>query len=94
MMNALFLLLAFSVGTADDLDYSLLTDLVVADSGDIYIADPGRRRIVCVSKRWGGDRTIATFSSDGPIVWPGRLALGPKGKLFVSDPRTDRIAGP
>jgi formylglycine-generating enzyme required for sulfatase activity len=92
MMNALLLSLACSLGSAGDLDYSLLTDLVVDDTGDVYVADPGRRRIVCVSKRWGENRTIATFAPDGPIVWPGRLALGPKGKLFVSDPRTHRVA--
>jgi sugar lactone lactonase YvrE len=34
---------------------------------------------------------VAVFDGRGPIVWPGRLALG-GGALFVSDPRTHRVA--
>ena len=72
-------------------EVSLLTDVVVAPEGDVYVADAGRRRILCVSERWGEPRTVVAFGADGPVRWPERLALGEDGALFVADPRTHRV---
>ena len=66
--------------------YSLLTDVAVGPDGDVYVADPGRRRIVCASERWGPARVVFTFDPAGPARWPSRLAVGPGGALYVSDP--------
>lgn len=71
---------------------SLLTDAVRGPSGDVYIADPGLGRIVCVSPEWGAPRTIVRFESGDPIRWPAKLALGGEGRLFVCDPMTHRVA--
>jgi formylglycine-generating enzyme required for sulfatase activity/sugar lactone lactonase YvrE len=56
------------------------------------VADPGRGVILCVSEHWGAPRVVASFDGSGPLVWPGRLALGPAGSLFVADARTHRVA--
>ena len=84
------MLLPFASLPAPD-GFSLFTDVVVAPDGDVYVADPGRGEILCVSERWGPPRVVARCDDAGPLRWPGRLALGPAGSLFVADTRSHRV---
>jgi formylglycine-generating enzyme required for sulfatase activity len=89
MLPTLLLLLT-APAPADPAPYSLLTDVVVAPDGDVFVADAGLARIVCISERWGPPRVVAVF--EDPVRRPGRLALGPDASLFVSFPGEHVVA--
>jgi sugar lactone lactonase YvrE len=70
-----------------------LNGLLVDPSGNLYVADTGRNRLLVLSPAGGLVRTIGRPGADvGGLTQPMMAAFGPDGSLFVADWENDRIA--
>ncbi|MCB8823322.1 NHL repeat-containing protein [Microvirga rosea] len=81
----------------DGTSLSRPTSAAESTTGDIWVADNGHRRIVCL----GSDGVVATYgqpAAPGAIDAPGRfadpfsIAVDAQGRILVADPRLGRIA--
>lgn len=79
------------LGVGDFLDPA---DMVVADSGLIYIVDSGNARIICLDSGWKVDKVITGFDNGGKAETfknPSGLYVNDEGNLFVADTDNGRI---
>ncbi|MDF9844496.1 MULTISPECIES: SMP-30/gluconolactonase/LRE family protein [unclassified Paenibacillus] len=79
------------LGVGDFLDPA---DMVVADSGLIYIVDTGNARIICLDSSWKVDKVITGFDNGGKeetFKNPSGLYVNDEGNLFVADTDNGRI---
>ncbi|MGM0881321.1 MAG: NHL repeat-containing protein [Bacillota bacterium] len=75
-------------------DFLEPSDMVVADSGLIYIVDSGNGRIVCIDDKWNVRNIFSGFDNEGKADGfknPSGLFVDGEGNLYVADTDNGRI---
>lgn len=70
------------------------SDLCVSENGNIYIADTGNDRIICLDPEWGVLQVISTFhngDTEDSLKGPKGVYITSTEKLYVADTTNGRI---